>query len=56
MLIVHYALGVSEFVSTPLGLWLRYGVFSVRKEAKLKKYVIFESNTTSASTLQYFIR
>lgn len=53
MLTVCFELGVSEFVTTPLWLWLRYGVFSVRKEARLEKFLIIKSNTISATTLQY---
>jgi len=45
---------VIEFVSTPLWSWLRYGVFSGKKEARLEKYLIIERNTTGARTLQYF--
>jgi len=56
MLIICYALGVSEFVTTPLWLELPNGVFSVRKEASLEKYLIIESNATSASTLEYSSR
>ena len=56
MLIICHALGVSEFVTTPLWLELPYGVLSVRKEASLEKYLIFESNAASASTLQYSSR
>ena len=36
-------------------LWplFRYGVFSVRKEARLEKYLIIERNTIGAPILQY---
>jgi hypothetical protein len=53
MSIVCKAVGMSEFVSTPLLLWLQYAVFSVRKEDRLEKYLIIERKTTSATTLQY---